>query len=183
MISITAENNPPGDDTPSLRVTGLTKVFVETPALLDVDLTVMPGQVHALLGENGSGKSTLIKVLSGYHRPEAGKVLIAGGRLQFGSFESAYRLGCRVVHQDLGLVESSSILDNFALSGGFPTRLGTIRRRLARRQADEALSRLNLHLDVRLAGRQLPAGNQDGRRGGPCPPGRHGDASTSTDPG
>jgi len=63
-----------------------------------------------LLGQNGSGKSTIIKVLSGYHLPDPGaEVYVGGDRLQFGSSANAYQLGLRFVHQDLGLVASSSV--------------------------------------------------------------------------
>jgi ribose transport system ATP-binding protein len=132
----------------SLRVTNLSKWFAGTAALSGVDISIKPGRIHALLGENGSGKSTLIKILTGYHTPDTGEVFIAGSRLSFGSAESSYRLGCRVVHQDLGLVDTSSILDNMSLTAGFATRLGTVRRRESRRAAEEALARIGLKLDV-----------------------------------
>jgi ribose transport system ATP-binding protein len=133
----------------SLSVTGMSKSFGGTVALSGVELSIAPGQIHALLGENGSGKSTLIKIISGYHMPDAGEAFIAGSRLSFGSAEGSYRLGCRVVHQDLGLVDSSSILDNISLTAGFPARLGTLNRREGRRVAEAALARIGLHLDVR----------------------------------
>jgi ribose transport system ATP-binding protein len=133
----------------SLSVTNLSKSFSGTAALSDVDLSIAPGQIHALLGENGSGKSTLIKILSGYHLPDAGEAYIAGASLSFGSAEASYRLGCRVVHQDLGLIDSSSILDNISFTAGFPSRLGTLRPRAGRRMAEAALARIGLQLDVR----------------------------------
>src|SRR6204780_247486 len=113
----------------SLSVTNMSKSFGGPVALWDVDLSIAPGQIHALLGENGSGKSTLIKILSGYHLPDAGEAYIAGASLSFRSAEASYRLGCRVVHQDLGLIDSSSILDNISFTAGFPSRLGTLRPR------------------------------------------------------
>src|SRR3984957_15816354 len=133
----------------SLSVTNMSKSFSGTVALSDVDLSIAPGQIHALLGENGSGKSTLIKILSGYHTPDAGEAFIAGSRLSFGSAEDSYRLGCRVVHQDLGLVDTSSILDNISFTAGFPTWLGTVRKSEGRRIAEHALARVGLDLDVR----------------------------------
>jgi ribose transport system ATP-binding protein len=133
----------------SLSVTGLSKSFGGTAALSGVDISVAPGRVHALLGENGSGKSTLIKILAGYHTPDSGQALIAGSRLSFGSAEGAYRIGCRVVHQDLGLVDTSSIADNISFTAGFPTRLGTVNGREGRRIAERALAVIGLELDVR----------------------------------
>ena len=63
---------------PLLEARGLTKSFGGALALDGVDLTVLPGEVHGLLGENGSGKSTLIKILAGYHVPDAGTLSVAG---------------------------------------------------------------------------------------------------------
>src|SRR5579862_3422915 len=112
---------------PALEVVGLSKSFTRTRALADVDLTIAPGEVHALLGQNGSGKSTLIKVVSGYHQPDAGGVVrVAGADLPFQALVQSYRMGCRIVQQDLGLVNTLSVLDNLALSSGFPTSFGTI---------------------------------------------------------
>ncbi|WP_250283614.1 MULTISPECIES: sugar ABC transporter ATP-binding protein [unclassified Frankia] len=133
---------------PSLLVRGLSKSFGPTRALADVDLRVDAGTVHALLGENGSGKSTLIKTLSGYHHPDPGGSVEVGGQpLQAGVASSAYDLGCRFVHQDLGLVDTCSVADNVALTAGFPTRCGAVRRKALRRRTEEALQRLGLALD------------------------------------
>ena len=63
---------------PRLALTGLSKSFGGTKALRGVDLDVLPGEVHGLLGENGSGKSTLIKVLAGVHEPDAGELAVDG---------------------------------------------------------------------------------------------------------
>lgn len=136
---------------PALSVTGLSKRFGASIALRDVSLAVAQGEIRALVGENGSGKSTLIKILSGFHRPDLGAVTIAGEPLPFGHPASSYRLGGRFVHQDLGLVDSSSVLDNLAIGAGFATRLGTIsvRRSTGRARAD--LARVGLDIDPRAS--------------------------------
>ena len=126
---------------------GLVKAFPGTIAVRSVDLEVMAGEVHALLGENGSGKSTLIKILSGYHVPDSGSVHVDGEALEFGSTVSSYRLGCRFIHQDLGLIETMTVRDNLMLGAGFPLRLGTIRDRLAEREARQALDRAGVLVD------------------------------------
>ncbi len=132
----------------ALRIDGLTKTFVGGHALRDVDLRVTAGEVHALLGENGSGKSTLIKTLSGFHRPDPGAAITIGGvELVLGHPASSYDLGARFVHQDLGLVEGSSISDNLAFGAGFPTRFGAVRERAARARARRALEVVGLDLD------------------------------------
>lgn len=131
-----------------LRVHSLTKTFVGGRALDGVDLDIAAGEVHALLGENGSGKSTLIKILSGYHRPDpGGSVQVGGHELVFGSAHSSYELGARFVHQDLGLIESESIIDNLAFGPGFPTKWGTIRAKVAFDRARQALEQMDLDVD------------------------------------
>jgi ribose transport system ATP-binding protein len=138
-------------------VRGLTKSFAGQPALLDVDLDIEPGTVHALLGENGSGKSTLIKILSGYHVPDEGSQIRVGGLpLVFGAPGSAHDLGCRFVHQDLGLIDSCSVADNMGLTAGFPTTWGAVRGKELRRRARAALARLGLDLDPDVLMGSLP---------------------------
>jgi len=134
--------------TPVLRAEQLSRSFVGKPVLSALDLTVERGEVHALLGENGSGKSTFIKILSGYHAPDPnGSVLVDESELTFGSPTASHAAGLRFVHQDLGLVDTETVADNVALSAGFTTRLGTVRRQESRRLAREDLARVGLDLD------------------------------------
>jgi ribose transport system ATP-binding protein len=136
--------------TPALTASSVSMSFNGVKALDCLDLVVEPGEVRALLGENGSGKSTFIKILSGYHTPDAGgQVTIAGSPLHFGNSEKSYLAGCRVVHQDLGLIDDISILDNLCMSSGFPRRLATIRERDARRAAEADLARVGIDTDPR----------------------------------
>lgn len=133
---------------PALHIDGVAKSFHGRTVLHPFELRIAPGEIHALLGQNGSGKSTLIKVLSGFHEPDPGGVVLVGGQsLPFGSAESAHRLGLRFVHQDLGLVDASSIVDNLLFANGFPTRFGMVRTASARRRCTEALKAVGLDLD------------------------------------
>src|ERR1700704_2496915 len=123
-----------------LEVDTVSKTFTRTRALAGVSMTIGPGEVHALLGQNGSGKSTLIKILSGYHTPDpGGGIRIQGHDPPSQSPVQSYRLGCRCVQQDLGLVPTLSVLDNMALGSGFPTTLGTINGKATYKQAKEDL--------------------------------------------
>ena len=113
----------PTSDQDALRVRRMSKTFPGTRALVDVDLTVRAGEVHAVVGQNGSGKSTLIKVLAGYHDADPGASVEVGGRpFQRGSSLRAHAAGMRFVHQDLGLVAALDAVDNLAL--GSVTRPG-----------------------------------------------------------
>jgi ribose transport system ATP-binding protein len=134
---------------PALQVSNLSKTFGVARVLSNVDLEVPAGSIRALLGENGSGKSTLIKVLSGFHQPDPGGAVKVGGELlAFGSAQAAHGLGCRFVHQDLGLIPNLSVLDNLAIGGGFSSRMGTISWRESRRRSAADLQRFGIEVDL-----------------------------------
>lgn len=102
---------------PRLSLRNLSKSFGGTQALRGVDLDVLPGEVHGLLGENGSGKSTLIKVLAGFHEPDGGELHVDGEAVSLPLATGRFRqLGMSFVHQDLGLVESLSVLENLRVA-------------------------------------------------------------------
>lgn len=149
---------------PAISIARVSKTFWPKTVLHPFELNLAPGEIHALLGQNGSGKSTLIKILGGYHSPDpgSGEVHIAGKPLVFGSTKSAHELGLRVVHQDLGLVAESSVLDNLAIGAGFPTRLGTIRRLQSRREAAEALAAVGLDISPTKPVGELSAAQRTG---------------------
>src|SRR5256885_8682147 len=101
------------DGRPLLQVRGLTKAFGGALALDDVELTVVPGEVHGLLGENGSGKSTLIKILAAYHAPDAGELTINGREVKLPLAPGQSQdLGLEFVHQDLGLLPSLTVAED-----------------------------------------------------------------------
>jgi ribose transport system ATP-binding protein len=112
----------------------VSKAFGGSPALVNFDLEIESGQVHALVGGNGSGKSTFIKILAGYHKADSGTMEIGGHPLRSGRNGVGQHTGCHFVHQDLGLVNGLTIAENLFLASRFPTRLLAIRRQdMARR--------------------------------------------------
>lgn len=134
----------------ALSIRGLCKAFGGARALRDVDIDVLPGEVHGLLGENGSGKSTLIKVLAGFHSPDAGHLTVRGETVRLPLAPGQFRaLGMEFVHQDLGLIASLSVLENL-LMGHLATQRGPkpINWRTARRQATKTLNKYGVHLNV-----------------------------------
>src|SRR5579859_774075 len=109
---------------PLLSIRGLDKSFGGVRALSGVDLDVAPGEVHGLLGENGSGKSTLIKVLAGFHVPDAGELSLRGTPIRLPLAPGQFRaLGMEFVHQDLGLIPTVSVLENLRM-GALTSRRG-----------------------------------------------------------
>ena len=148
---------------PALHLDELSKTFGNKQVLFPFGLRIQPGQIHALLGQNGSGKSTLIKILSGFHAPDGGGFCrVSGADLALGSADSARRVGLRFVHQDLGLIASSSVLDNLSFGQGFPTRFGTIRRASALRRSVQSLRAVGLDLDPQVLVSKLTPAQRTG---------------------
>ncbi|CAB4970764.1 unannotated protein [freshwater metagenome] len=136
---------------PALLAEGLAKTFNGRTVLHPFTLRVMPGEIHALIGQNGSGKSTLIKILSGFHTPDpGGNCHISGEPLEFGNPHASTQIGLRFVHQELGLIGSVSILDNLAFTRGFETRMGTICRSEENERAKRALATVGMDTDPRV---------------------------------
>ena len=134
---------------PVIALHSLSKSFGGARALRDVSFSVMPGEVHGLLGKNGSGKSTLVKILAGFHAPDPDGHLEFNGEavdlpLQPGAFR---RLGMSFVHQNLGLVPSLTVFENLRLVQLTTAASGFINWGAERAAAREALTRFGLDLD------------------------------------
>ena len=143
----------PAASTPALELRHLSRAFGGVAALDDVALTILPGEVHGLLGQNGSGKSTLIKVLAGFHAPAPGAQLALYGRpvrlpLHPNDFR---RLGLAFVHQHLGLLTSLSVIENMRIGELAARQRWFISWPRERRQVERLFARF--HLDIDVAGR------------------------------
>jgi len=99
----------------SLRVEHLAKSFGAVTALVDVSLRLGPGEALGLIGDNGAGKSTLIKILTGFQRPDHGRIFVDGAEVQLRSVDHARSLGIDTVYQDLALVPTLSVAHNMFL--------------------------------------------------------------------
>ncbi|MFN8518598.1 MAG: sugar ABC transporter ATP-binding protein [Chloroflexota bacterium] len=128
---------------PLLEVRGLTKEFPGVRALDAVSMSVLPGEVHALVGENGAGKSTLVKVLCGVELPDAGELLLDGRPYLARDPQEALRAGVRVVYQELNLLSYLSIAENLSLED-LPQRHGLLDRGALRRRASALLAEVGL---------------------------------------
>jgi len=134
--------------TPALQADGVTKRFAGVTALSDVSFSVQPGSIHALVGENGAGKSTLIKVLTGVHRPDEGRLLHQGVETSFGRAADAQDAGISTVYQEVNLVPLLSVARNVFLGREPRTRLGLVDVRRMEREAAEITRDLGVDVDV-----------------------------------
>jgi ribose transport system ATP-binding protein len=141
------------EGSPALELEGVSKSFAGRTVLRDVSLTVAAGEVHGLVGSNGAGKSTLIKTVSGFHGPDHGGTMRIGGRtLSLPASPAALmEVGARFVHQDLGLMPTLSIAENFTLEPGLsPGAFGLRTRGREVAQCRERLERFDLRHDPRV---------------------------------
>jgi ABC-type sugar transport system ATPase subunit len=142
-----------------LEVDRLTKRFGNHAALDGVSLSVGEREVVALLGDNGAGKSTLVKCIAGIHRPDEGRISVAGERFDSGSPAGMRARGVGVVYQDLALFDNLSVAENL-FAGCEPAwprrarRLGLVRKRAMLDEARRTLQRL----EVRVPNLRTPVG-------------------------
>jgi ribose transport system ATP-binding protein len=130
-----------------IEMSKITKAFGGSVALRGVSLTLMPGSVHALMGENGAGKSTLMKILAGVHQPDSGEIYKNGHRISFSNPKEALKFGISTVFQELSLLPNMTIAENMFLGREPRTRLGLLDRKRMSRETSHALKQLGLNLD------------------------------------
>jgi simple sugar transport system ATP-binding protein len=107
---------PELQDVDILEADDIVKRFGALTALAGVSLHLRKGEVLGLIGDNGAGKSTLIKIITGFHRPDEGRVLIEGKEVHLRSVAQARSLGIQTVFQDLALVNELSVFHNMFLN-------------------------------------------------------------------
>jgi ABC-type sugar transport system ATPase subunit len=136
---------------PVLEVRGINKHFGPVQALRNVDLSVFPGEVVALIGDNGAGKSTLINVLTGVLPLESGEIVFAGEQVRFSSPQEARAHGIETVYQDLAVAPHLDAVANIFLGrerrqSGLLGTAGFLDNRRMRKETDEQLSRLKVRV-------------------------------------
>lgn len=145
---------------PAVELRGIVRTYGASQALRGADLTLLPGEVHGLVGQNGAGKSTIIRILAGIEHADAGEIRIGGQRLTHPSPQEVERHGVHFIHQDRLLVPHATVAEAMAL--GQEPKLGPFYNgRAARRQAEEIIQR---HFGLTIPGnrliRDLSAGEQ-----------------------
>jgi general nucleoside transport system ATP-binding protein len=139
-----------GTAVPLIAAEGIVKAFPGVVANDHVGFAVLPGEIHALLGENGAGKSTLAAVLTGLYRPDAGRVLIEGRPVAVRSPRQGLALGIGMVHQHFRLVPRMTVAENVLL--GDPRQPRLLRTGRVERQVAELAERygLDVHPSARV---------------------------------
>lgn len=148
------------DPIPLLEMRGITKHFPGVLALNNVNFQVMPGEVHALVGENGAGKSTLMKILGGAYKADSGEIYQNGERLHLSNPKDAIDKGINVVHQELVLAPHLSAAENILL-GLYPLKnKATIDWKELHHRAKNIVEALGVEVDVRKPVRDLSIAQQ-----------------------
>lgn len=132
-----------GEPVEALRLENVSKRFGGVAAVDGVSLSVNSGEILGLIGQNGSGKSTLVKILGGYHAPEPGAHGWIWGRPLEWPIRSPRHHGIAIIHQDLGLVDNMSVLENLGVASAFGTRVTDPGGLLIRINPASAILRIN----------------------------------------
>jgi simple sugar transport system ATP-binding protein len=143
-----------------LELKGITKRFGALVANDHIDLAVVPGQVHALLGENGAGKSTLMNVLYGLLQPDEGQILLDAKPVTFRTPKDAITAGIGMVHQHFMLVPVFTVAENVTLGIEETKPSGLLDRRKTRQDVRDLSRRYGLDVDPDALVENLPVGIQ-----------------------
>lgn len=133
--------------TPVLEMRGIHKAFHGVPALKDVNLTIFPGEVHALMGENGAGKSTLMKILAGAYTADAGEINVNGHPVRIAHPSDARRMGVSLIYQELNVAPNLTVAENIFM-GQERTRGLALQKAEMEREAASILQNLGASFDA-----------------------------------
>ena len=143
------QESPEPQSTPAdvIRAEHISKRFGPVQALRDINLRVARGEILGLIGDNGAGKSTLIKILTGFHQPDSGRLLFEGTETRLRSVVHARSLGIETVFQDLALIPDLPVYLNLHLNKELVYRpLPFLRRAEMKRRARESLDRIGINI-------------------------------------
>src|ERR1700759_3158398 len=145
---------------PLIELQDIGKTFGGVAALRGVDFTLLPGEIHGLVGENGAGKSTLMKIIAGVHPDFSGRFLLDGSEVRFRSVRDARAAGIAMVHQELSVAPDLSVAENVFLGTQPTNRFGLVQWRRMAREAGEQLKKLGIDADPMARLGDLPIGLQ-----------------------
>lgn len=154
------ETTNPTTPAPVLRLEGIVKTFPGVRALDGVSLSVLPGEVHALMGENGAGKSTLMKVLGGIHQPDEGQIIVEEKHVVMSGPLDAKAKGIVFIHQELSLADELSVAENIYLGELPRKRFGLVDWAELETKTNAILEKLKVSFDSNTRVGDLSIANQ-----------------------
>jgi ribose transport system ATP-binding protein len=143
-----------------LKLEGISKKFGVVNALSNIDLSVASGEIHALLGENGAGKSTLMKILSGIHRPDQGRIVIDDKECVFDGYNDAIAAGIAIIFQEFNLIPYLNAVENIFLGREMTNRFGLLSKTAMKRKAQDIFDQLEIEIDLSQEVSQLTSAQQ-----------------------
>ena len=143
-----------------LEMKGIQKSFSGVPVLRGVNLSVMKGEIHALLGENGAGKSTLMNILTGSIPYDGGEIKFDGNTLKHISIKKSEELGIAFVHQELNLFNDLSVYENLFINKELTGFLGRLNKREMIRRSHELFGRMGVNIDPKAMVSSLRTGDK-----------------------
>ena len=144
-----------------ISVRNVSKSFAGVHALRDINLEILPGEIHCLAGENGSGKSTLIKIISGVYEPDAGTIELNGKVHARLTPIEAILNGVQVIYQDFSVFPNLTVMENLALNTELASKKKMVNWGRFRRIAEQAVAKIDFKVDLdQLVGRLSVADRQ-----------------------
>src|SRR4051794_37160095 len=145
---------------PLLALRGIRKTYPGVIAVDGVDLELLPGEVHVLLGENGAGKSTLMKIISGAVSRDAGSIHVNGSPVEISGPRHAQTLGIGIIYQEFNLIPHLTAGENIFLGREPRVLPGVIDQARVMREAQQQLDQLGVTIDARAIVSRLSVAQQ-----------------------
>lgn len=136
------------------------KAFGKNQVLSGVSFQLMPGEVHALMGENGAGKSTLMNILTGLHKSDKGQIRINGNETCFSNPKEAEQHGIAFIHQELNIWPEMTVLENLFIGKEISSKLGVLQTRKMKALAKEQFNKLSVSLSLEQEAGECSVGQQ-----------------------
>jgi ribose transport system ATP-binding protein len=134
---------------PVLEMENIRKTFPGVIALDNVNFSLLPSEVHVLLGENGAGKSTLVKIISGAYQKSSGSLILNGTEIELKNPRHAQQLGISIIYQEFNLIPKLSAAENIFLGREFSISPGVIDQKKVTNKSQEILDDLGVAIDAR----------------------------------
>ena len=143
-----------------VEMKGIHKAFSGVQVLQDVQFSLAEGEVHALMGENGAGKSTMMKILTGVYTKDAGEITVDGKSVSFNHPTEAEQAGIVFIHQELNTMDDLTVEENIFMGKEIKGPFGTVKQKVMREKAKEAIKQLGITIDPRMVMKDLSVGQQ-----------------------